>query len=72
MTAAASARRSSDVPPPEMAVNDWKPVSGTRRMIPIADSRPAAAHTSVDSRVTGMPSNLARSPLSAAARNATP
>ena len=72
MTAAASVRSSSALPAPDTLTNEVKPRIGTRRMTAMADSRPAMAHTIVERRGTGMPSSVARSPFSAAARITMP
>ena len=72
ITAAASRRRSSELPPPDTLENDANPRSGTRSITAVADSTAARAHTRPDRRRVGMPRRLARSSLSAAARMPTP
>ena len=72
MTAAASVKRSSELPPAETLAKELKPMTHTRRSTARADSTAAMVQTIVDSRGTGIPSRRARSPFSAAARMATP
>ncbi len=72
MTAAASTRSSSPLLAPDTPWKLAKPTSGTRNNTAVADSIDASAHTIVESRRTGMPSRLARSSFSAAARTPMP
>ncbi len=69
MIAAASAGRIRVGPAPAAIV---MPVEGALRMPVSPASRPAMTQTSVDKRLTGMPSSLARSALSATERTAMP
>ena len=68
-TAAASAGSSSAGP---LVKLDPDPMSGAASMADSAESTAATAHTTVDSRRTGMPSSMARSALAELARIATP
>ncbi len=67
----AMARPKSSTPRPVLPVR-LMPTSGPRRKMPMDDRTAANAHTIVETRLTGMPSNDARSPFSADARTAIP
>ena len=69
MTAAASAGSNRVGPAAAVRVRPW---DGALTITVRAARAPAMIHTSVDNRLTGMPSNRARSELSATDRMATP
>src|SRR3954471_15759211 len=69
MTAAARPYSSTDGPMLEPTV---RPLTGARRNTAIADITAPMTHTTVDTRLIGIPSSEARSPFSADARMAMP
>ncbi len=70
--AAAKVRSSSPGPAPLTPVKEANPSSSTRKKAATAERKAAIPQVIVESRRTGIPRRLARFPLSAAARIATP